>query len=465
MKRPKINRISVKLGTFLFTIFFLLIFIISTAVYLFFINFYTQDTLEGLTERGEAYAEVFNDHFNEEILYHAGLIEGTSSEMIIIVDHEEEILSASEEVYQLDPDYVESILTHGDREHDAVLSSNWKEEDYFVTQSMTNPNTEEVNKIIMLGSTRQVQGAVTFLQGILLIVGILVAAIGAFLIFTTAKKIVQPLLQTIHITKQISKGEYENKLEVKGSDEISELSTSVNHMSDAIQQYQQQNKQFFADISHELRTPITYFKGYVDVLLSGMVSNEEEKKRYLHVLQNQSIQLERLVQDLFDLSSIEQEGFTLQLSRVSLETMIINSLDLVGPSIEESQMALSYDPSPVPLYVEGDAYRLQQVLVNLLENAQKYSDKHTKIKVKLYKKANQGIICVSDTGPGIPEKALPHIWERLYRVEKSRSRSTGGSGLGLTICKKIIELHQGEISVESKEGEGTRFYITLPLLQ
>ncbi len=152
----------------------------------------------------------------------------------------------------------------------------------------------------------------TFLNRIFAVVGVITFIISALLIYITSNKVVQPLLKIIRVTKLISEGKYDWRLKPKGSDEIAELSHAVNHMSEEIENYQQQRTQFFMDISHELRTPLTYFKGYVEALLNGLVTKEEDKKKYLHLLYNQSGQLQRLVQDLSDLSQLENGDFTLQ---------------------------------------------------------------------------------------------------------------------------------------------------------
>ncbi|TWI54493.1 sensor histidine kinase [Halalkalibacter nanhaiisediminis] len=457
------NSISVKLGTLLFVIFFLLVISIESILYLFFVNFYTQDVVRELTQRSDAYAEVLSEDFDEAILNYAGLIESTSSKMIMVVDHSDNIIASSEGITSLSQDYLEEVIHHGDEDHGPIIASDWKNEDYFVAQSFIQHDHQAGGKVIMFSSTHPVREAVTFLNRTFAVVGVITFIISALLIFIASNKVVQPLLKIIRVTKLISEGKYDWRLRAKGSDEIAELSYAVNQMSKDIQNYQQQRTKFFMDISHELRTPLTYFKGYVEAVLNGMVTTEEDKKKYLHLLYNQSGQLQRLVQDLSDLSQLENEEFTLQRTRTSIETVMVNSLEFMGPSIEEKGIELTYELSPTPLYVSGDEQRLQQVIINLLENAKKYTPASGTIKVSTYQDKDQCVIEVADTGPGIPKKDLPHIWERLYRVEKSRSRDTGGSGLGLTICQKIVALHTGEITVASEEGVGTTFQVRLPV--
>lgn len=464
MKAHKLNSISVKLGSLLFAIFFILIISIVSVLYLFFVNFYTQDTVDELIQRSQAYAEVLSYHYDETIVNHAGLIESTSSKMIIVVDNNGDILASSERIAQLSSDYLDEVINHGYEGHGPIIASDWKNEDFFVAESYIVHDNITVGKVLMFSPTDLVRQVVTFLKKTFAFISIITLIISALLIYVTSNKVVQPLLKIIRVTKLLSEGNYNWKLDPQGSDEIAILSHSINQMSKDIQNYQQQRTQLFVDISHELRTPLTYFKGYVEVLLNGTVTSEKDKVKYLTLLYKQSGQLQRLVQDLFDLSTMEDKGFTMQKKRTSIETVMLNALELIGPSIEQKGIELIVQLSPTPIYVSGDDYRLQQVIINLLENAKKYSPSSGQINVSTYKTNKKCIIKVADSGIGISENDLSRIWERLYRVDKSRSRETGGSGLGLTISKKIIELHDGKITVKSIEGIGTTFEIFLPLL-
>jgi len=235
-------------------------------------------------------------------------------------------------------------------------------------------------------------------------------------------------------------------------------------MSSNIQHYEQQRRQFLADISHELRTPLTYMKGYSEVLKNGLVQNQEDQERYLQLLYTQSIQLQRLVQDLFELANMEQGSFKLVIDRTSVDKVMQNALELMSDSIQQHGIELDYQPSSSPVYVKGDERRLQQVVINLLENARKYTPSGGRITVSTSTSNGQAVIMVKDTGIGIPADELPHIWQRLYRVEKSRSRTTGGTGLGLAISREIVMLHQGQITVDSTEGSGTTFKVLIPLI-
>ncbi|MMZ54175.1 Alkaline phosphatase synthesis sensor protein PhoR [compost metagenome] len=462
MKLPKINSIAVKLGTIILIIFLVLIISIESILYLLFLRFYTSDVINELIQRSYSYSEVLSDHFDQSTLKHVVLMESKSEKMILILDNSGKKMGESDGVSRLSSTYLESIKNHGKIDHGPVIASDWKNQSYFVVQTHITVDKEIVGKIIMFSPTNPVRKAVAILRGTFIGVAIIALFISAALIFIASNKVVQPLLRIIRITQFISDGKHDWDLKIKGSDEIAQLSHAIKQMSNNIQYYKNQRNQFLADISHELRTPLTYIKGYTEVLLKDLVQKQEDKKKYLTLLFTQSVQLQRLVQDLFELANLEQGAFTFEFRQISIEKVILNSLSLMEDSIKEKGIHLECSLSPVPLYVMGDEQRLQQVMINLLENAKKYSSGNGSIKIVTFKEDQDCVIEVIDTGNGIPEKDLPYIWERLYRVEKSRSRMTGGAGLGLAISKEIITLHHGKISVQSTEGRGTTFKINIP---
>ncbi|GGF90765.1 sensor histidine kinase [Paenibacillus abyssi] len=462
MRVLKLNSIASKLGTMLVLIFLALILLIEGVLYGLFIRFYTNDTISYLNQRSHNYATILTDHFDPATMEHVVSMESSSNNLLLILDASGNILRGSQGISQLSLAYLNDIITHGNEGHGPVIASNWKEEDYFVTEADISSDGQTVGKVIMFSPTSPIRKAVATLNTTFIGVAIIGLVISAVLIYLVSNRIVQPLLRIIHITKRISDGHHDWELTQKGTDEIAQLSKAVNQMSQNIQYYKQQRNQFLADISHELRTPLTYIKGYSELLNKDQIPDDQDRNKYLSLLHSQSIQLQRLVQDLFDLANLEQGSFTFECKRISVEKVILNALDLMAEPIQSASISLTYSPSPASIYVWGDERRLQQVIINLLENAKRYTNKDGTIHLATHNENNLCFIKVSDTGIGIPAKDLPHIWERLYRVDKSRSRVTGGAGLGLAICKEIITLHKGDISIDSVEGVGTTFTITLP---
>lgn len=464
MKRLKLNSIAIKLGTILVILFMVLIICIESVLYLLFIRFYTDDIIGEQTRRTHSYASVLSDHFEASTIGHVVRIESETNNLLLILDESGAIEGASDGISDVSPDYLSQLINHSSTEHGPVLASDWKNQPYFVTESFVTLDGKTIGRVVMFSPTEPIKTATKTLRSTFTGVALMVLVIGAIIILLVSGKIVQPLLRMIRITQRISEGKHDWELQTRGSDEIAQLSHAINRMSANIQFYKQQRRQFLADISHELRTPLTYMIGYSEVLLNGLVSKEDDQKRYLNLIYSQSIQLQRLVQDLFELANIEQGSFTLALSRTSIDKIMQNTLGLMAESIQQTGITLRYSPSQIPLYVEGDERRLQQVIVNLLENARNYTPNDGAISISTYEEDIYCVIEITDTGIGIPAEDLIHIWERLYRVDKSRSRETGGMGLGLAICKEIVELHQGHIQVVSTKGIGTTFRVRLPLL-
>lgn len=222
-------------------------------------------------------------------------------------------------------------------------------------------------------------------------------------------------------------------------------------------------REFIANVSHELRTPLTVLKGFTEALLDG-TADANQKTRYLHIIRTEIERLNRLIADLLDLSRLQAKRLELQKEGFDLKKLALELKSRLEPQLEKARVSLEVSISP-PAKVWGDRDRIMQVLLNLVENAIRYTPAGETITLSTGIK-NEGRVEISvlDRGPGIPADKLPFIWERFYRVDKSRNRKQGGTGLGLAIAKEIIEAHGETIFVESISGKGSIFHFTLPLL-
>ncbi|MBW7454468.1 PAS domain-containing sensor histidine kinase, partial [Paenibacillus sepulcri] len=230
-----------------------------------------------------------------------------------------------------------------------------------------------------------------------------------------------------------------------------------------------------ADISHELKTPITAVKGFAETLLGGAVDDPETARSFLQIIFDESDRLNRLIGDILELSKIESRRIPLQFSPVELSSFIDKSIKLMSAEAARKHIVVSLKAEP-GIYAEADEDRLRQIIMNLLANGISYTPEggHVTIVVRpvagtRYVSDGEDYdhirISISDSGIGIPKKDLPRIFERFYRVDKARSRGSGGTGLGLSIVKHLVELHKGSITVESTVGVGSTFTIVLPVLQ
>ncbi|WP_088042995.1 two-component system histidine kinase PnpS [Bacillus sp. EAC] len=234
----------------------------------------------------------------------------------------------------------------------------------------------------------------------------------------------------------------------------------VFHDISELKKLEQVRKDFFANVSHELKTPITSIKGFTETLLDGAMENEELCKNFLTIILTESDRMQTLIQDLLDLSKIEQQNFKLDRTNVSINNIIEDVQQMLKQKAEEKNIDFkTYLKSP--LVVNGDALRLKQVFINLMDNAIHYTPAGGKVFITSTETDDQIIVRVNDTGVGIGKNEISRIFERFYRVDKARSRNSGGTGLGLAIVKHLVEAHKGKIEVESKLGFGTSFIVTL----
>lgn len=235
----------------------------------------------------------------------------------------------------------------------------------------------------------------------------------------------------------------------------------VIHDVTELMRLEQIRKDFVANVSHELRTPITSIKGFSETLLDGAYKDEAMLLSFLEIIYKESDRIQILVQELLELSKIEQHGFSVDIVETSLRDIVINAADLTGAKLEEKNMEFAVD-MPNDVIVAGDPNRLMQVFTNLIANAINYSLENTTVTIRVYEDEEDGIVEIQDEGIGIEAAEIPRIFERFYRVDRARSRNSGGTGLGLAIVKHLVEAHDGKIKVDSEVGVGTKMTVRIP---
>lgn len=221
--------------------------------------------------------------------------------------------------------------------------------------------------------------------------------------------------------------------------------------------------EFVANVSHELKTPITTIKAYIETLRDEAIADRQKAVEFLDIVAKHADRLNAIVDDLLSLSRIESDAHAIALVPLDLRLVVARSLDSARGKATTKQITLIADEMVEPLPVMGNANLLEQALVNVLDNAIKFSPEKTSVKISAFKRENEVEIQVADQGIGIPEKDLPRIFERFYRVDKGRSRDLGGTGLGLAIVKHIVLAHKGTVTAQSTLGQGSVFTIRLPL--
>ena len=298
---------------------------------------------------------------------------------------------------------------------------------------------------------------------------LILSAVGAFFLglgftFFLARKMSSPLLEMERATREIAKGNLDIRVNTLPNDELGSLGAAINDLAVETNQYRANRSEFFANISHELRTPISYLKGYANVLKNNLYETEEERQLYLTIIEDETERIMRLINDLFDLSKVEEGQIDLQMEAVDLAEIMETAVLKIWIEFEKKGLTLVREiDRDIPL-IEADGNRLEQIFINLLTNAIRYTEKGS-IFLNIWSKKNKVYVTIEDTGIGIPEEELPLIFERFHRVEKSRSRDFGGTGLGLAIVKNLVEIQHGTISVSSEINKGTKFELSFPKVE
>ena len=235
----------------------------------------------------------------------------------------------------------------------------------------------------------------------------------------------------------------------------------VFHDITEIKKLEQTRKDFVANVSHELRTPITSIKGFSETLLDGAMENKETLEAFLNIILKETDRLQSLINDLLELSKIENEGFSLSIQSFNLVDSLKEVVEILHGKAVEKEITLGLEECPEEVFIEGDIYRLKQVFINIVSNALLYTPNGGKVSIKIEESPKKVQVHISDTGMGIEKEEIPRIFERFYRVNKARDRNSGGTGLGLAIVKHLLEAHKGKVTVESEVGKSTTFSIEL----
>ena len=230
-----------------------------------------------------------------------------------------------------------------------------------------------------------------------------------------------------------------------------------------LRRLEQVRTDFAANVSHELKTPLTSIQGFVETLDAGAIDNPEMAHKFLRIIMMETERLTRLINDILSISKLESGDTEVATERIRLDKKAHDVCEMLSIHASEKQVTINNRLNDEPVYIIGNPDRVEQLLINLTENAIKYNKPGGSVTVQVFANQDEANVTISDTGIGIAEEHLPRLFERFYRVDKGRSRQMGGTGLGLAIVKHIVKSMGGEIEVQSKLGEGTEFLITLPL--
>lgn len=293
-----------------------------------------------------------------------------------------------------------------------------------------------------------------------------VALIALALTVLASRRVLRPVAALTAAAQRLERGDLSQRVEASGRDELAQLTTAFNSMADSIAGNEEQRRRLASDVAHELRTPLANIRGYVEAAQDGVTPTDPALLASLH---EEAVLLQRLVDDLQTLSLAEARRLPLHLEVVDLKDVVAQAATAFRVFAEGAEVELvteaqipTWEGTEMATAVDTDPLRLRQVLGNLLANALRYTPKGGRVTVRLARAGDIVALSVADTGPGIAPEHLPHVFDRFWRADASRNRDSGGSGLGLSICHRLIDALGGSIMVESAVGKGTTFTIRLP---
>lgn len=307
--------------------------------------------------------------------------------------------------------------------------------------------------------TEQASGLAGSINWYLIWGGLAALGVASVLTFFLSKRLLAPAETLAGAARALGGGDLSYRVNVRSKDEFGQLAKTFNAMASDLQQTEELRRNVVADVAHELRTPLSNIRGYLEAMRDGVL---EPDTTTIGSIYEEAILLERLVTDLQELALADAGQLTLLHRSTDMRDIINQALAALQLEARSKNLSLAAELPEEPVIGDIDPERVGQVLRNLLSNAISYTPEEGRVSVQLLEEGSTLRVNVVDTGPGIPAADLPYVFERFYRVDKSRARSTGGAGLGLTIAKRLVEAHGGTMEVASEPGEGSCFSFTLP---
>ncbi|SHM49186.1 ATP-binding protein [Gracilibacillus kekensis] len=459
----KLNSVVFKLGA---TILFLQLIILIPLGYIILqliLNYSINQTETQLVQLSEKYATQVNDledPENLQLLEH--LTDMTDTSAVILDSNGNNLLETnwhSDITDQiLDPNEIKQL----DQGATVVEEYTFNGSTYLkVAQPITNPNGTN-GSVVLFSSFGLISNSIHNIIFLVILASLGAVALAMGFTFFISKKLGAPLIEMEKVAKQIAeKKNFSLRVDYKANDEIGSLAHAINHLSETLERYQTNRNEFFSNITHELKTPLTYVKGYANAVLHEMYQSKEERDEFLEIIENETDHISNLMDDLMDLSKIEEGKIDLNKEDVNINKLTEEMLRRSQFRAAEKGLKMELEVPDNTVYLFADKSRLDQVLTNLVENAVRYTEKGG-IVLQIKEERDDVLIQVKDTGIGIKQEDIPYLFERFYRVDKSRSRANGGTGLGLSIVKNLVEMHEGDIHVTSEVNKGTTISLRFP---
>ncbi|QOY35633.1 ATP-binding protein [Anaerobacillus isosaccharinicus] len=440
--------------------------IFSAVFYVLFQNDLKQDFLSTLHDHHEqveqtlklAYGEGQN---KESIISTLGFMNDKDHKSIYLFDEAGDLLhvfSGMAEPLLIEKEFIVQALK-GNQVNEFV---NEKGQRIFLMVSPIDAGIQSFEEKVLVIALHGFDRVAKSIKGMFLLAGLITTVVTTCFLFLLSKKFSAPLRNMNSVAMEYAKGKFDKKLEVKSKDEIGQLGETLNHMGKELASLDSMRKEFVANVSHDMRSPLTSINGFVGAMIDGTIP-ERDQKRYLHLMKDETERLIKLVNELLDIARMEAGQVSIHPSNYNVTEQIRTLIAKLEPQLSKQKLEIELQcTDEKDVYVFADKDRIDQVLSNLIQNAINFSPENGLVTVNLLTKEKEVFICIEDHGLGIPNQQLKFIWNRFFKVDKARSQKVG-TGIGLSIVKHIIDLHGAKIDVESEVGKGTVFTVTLPL--
>ena len=331
-------------------------------------------------------------------------------------------------------------------------------QEYLIGQHMMG--MPGMNHLAIMG--QQEEAFLASVHHSLLWVGLAILLVGLAVSYLLARSITVPLRNLSRATEQIEQGNFDQQVSVATKDEIGHLGMVFNRMAETLATNNNMRRQLFANIAHELRTPLAIIQGNLEGMVDGVIEPSKEQLSSLH---EEAVRLNRLIKDLRDLSLAEVRQLALKKAPMDINQLVTRTMLMLKPMSDAKEISIETALAEGLPEIEVDADRISQVFYNIIVNAVRYSPEQGVTTALTPEEGKQYLkISFTDDGLGISAEDLPYIFEHFYRGDKSRDRKSGGSGIGLAIVKQLVEIHGGRVFVTSKLGEGSTFTVLLPVV-
>lgn len=337
-----------------------------------------------------------------------------------------------------------------------------KERRLYTCTSILNSQSEKIGAVLIVSSAEEIFLAIEQIEQKLFFIIAFTCLIILSLVFFISNLIMEPLKKTLNVIEKMTSGQLDQRIILKNHDEFSQLASSFNNMTDRLEQIENAREEFVSNVSHELKTPLSAIKVLSESMLNEKNTPIEIYREFLGDINSEIDRMTNIVNDLLTLVKLDKKRFPLNLTEVNLNNMLDNIIKRLAPLADKKNIDIEFTHKKNIILI-ADEMKLSLAISNLVDNGIKYTQSGGKIKINTESNEQSVSITIQDNGIGISQDEQNKIFERFYRIDKTRDRETGGTGLGLSITHSAITMHNGKIELTSEEGLGTCFYITLPI--